>query len=90
MSTIVRILRTSELDLHIRKVVRHKGVLRLLHVLSVVGTTQGCVVMAPLVASSVARSVLRTGRVMVMGAIEPSLLQLLHQTELYIDELLQG
>ncbi|KAH0662286.1 hypothetical protein KY284_027217 [Solanum tuberosum] len=42
--------KTSELDLRFRKVVRHKGVLRLLHVLSVVGATQGCVVMASLVA----------------------------------------
>ncbi|WMV10665.1 hypothetical protein MTR67_004050, partial [Solanum verrucosum] len=32
VSTIVRILITSELDLRIRKVVRHNGLLRLLHV----------------------------------------------------------
>ncbi|WMV14650.1 hypothetical protein MTR67_008035 [Solanum verrucosum] len=38
--TIVKILRTSELDMRIRKVVRHGGVLRLLHVLCVVGSTQ--------------------------------------------------
>ncbi|WMV37434.1 hypothetical protein MTR67_030819 [Solanum verrucosum] len=50
MSTIVRILRTSKPDLRIRKVVRHKGVLRLMNVLSVVGATQGCVMMTPLVA----------------------------------------
>ncbi|KAH0675767.1 hypothetical protein KY285_023568 [Solanum tuberosum] len=72
----------------------HKGVLRLLHVLSVVGTTQGCIVMAPLVASSVDRMVIpsenvqRTKRVVVTGAIEPSLLQVLHQTELHLEGLL--
>ncbi|WMV39013.1 hypothetical protein MTR67_032398 [Solanum verrucosum] len=69
VSTIVRILRTSKVDLRIRKVVRHKRVLRLLHVLSVVEATQG---------------------VMVMETMEPSLFQLLYQTELYLDELLQG
>ncbi|WMV29198.1 hypothetical protein MTR67_022583 [Solanum verrucosum] len=58
VSTIVRILRTSELDLRFCKVVRHKAVLRLLHVLSVVGVTRGCVVMTPLVASSGARMVI--------------------------------
>ncbi|WMV26067.1 hypothetical protein MTR67_019452 [Solanum verrucosum] len=31
-----------------------------------------------------------TGTVMVMGEIDPSLFQLLHQTELHLDELLQG
>ncbi|KAG5632224.1 hypothetical protein H5410_003941 [Solanum commersonii] len=57
-------------------------------------TTQGHVVMDPLVASSVARTVIscesvqRTSRVMVMGAIEPSLLQLLHQTGLHLEGLL--
>ncbi|KAH0683066.1 hypothetical protein KY289_020818 [Solanum tuberosum] len=96
MSTIVRILKISELGLHIRKVLRHKGVLRLLHVLSVVGATQGCVVMTPLVAF---KSV-QNGYFMIEcptnrqsngnGEIEPSLLQLLHQTELHLDELLQG
>ncbi|WMV33238.1 hypothetical protein MTR67_026623 [Solanum verrucosum] len=60
VSKTVRILRTSELDLRIRKVVRHK------------------------------ESVLRVDKVMVIGAIDPSLLQLLHQTELHLDERLQG
>ncbi|KAL3380133.1 hypothetical protein AABB24_000652 [Solanum stoloniferum] len=82
------IARISEPNLPILRVVWHKEVVILLHVLSVVETTQGSVVMAPLVASRVAKMVIscenvrRTSRVMVMGAIEPSLLQLLHQTEL--------
>ncbi|WMV13864.1 hypothetical protein MTR67_007249 [Solanum verrucosum] len=58
LTTIVKVFRTSDLDQRIRKVLRHKGVLRPLHVLGVVGATQGCVVMTPLVASSVARTVI--------------------------------
>ena len=48
VNKIVRILIILELDLSIRKVVMHKWVLRLLDVLSVVGPTQGCVMMATL------------------------------------------
>lgn len=53
--TIQRTLRTLQLDMCIRKLVRHNGVLRLLHVPSVVGSTQGCVVIAQLIGSSVSR-----------------------------------
>ena len=53
-----RIRRTLNLGLRIRKVVWDKGVLRLLYMLCVVGITQRCVVMALLVASSVARMVI--------------------------------
>ncbi|KAH0776343.1 hypothetical protein KY290_007754 [Solanum tuberosum] len=96
VSTIVRIPRISELDLHNRKVVWHKGVLRFLHMLSVAVTTKGCVVMAPLDVSSLAKIVIscenvqRTSKVVVMEAIGPSLLQLLHKVELYLEELIQG
>lgn len=39
MSSIIRIDRISELDMHILKVVWHKNVIWLLHVLNVVETT---------------------------------------------------
>ena len=58
VSTIVRIHRVSKLDRPILKVVWHKGVVSLLHVLSVVGVTQVCVVIYSLVVSSVARTVI--------------------------------
>ena len=69
MCTIVRILRTSELDLRILKVVRHNGELRLLHVISVSrdGST-GCFKCVHI--CHFMRDVLRIGRVMLMGAIE--------------------
>ncbi|KAH0781998.1 hypothetical protein KY290_001596 [Solanum tuberosum] len=55
VSIIVRIRRTSELNLRGLKVVWHKEVTRLLHVLSVVGTTRVSFVMASLVFSSVVK-----------------------------------
>ncbi|XP_015165553.1 uncharacterized protein [Solanum tuberosum] len=48
----IRIRRTLELDLLNLRVVWHKGPTRLLHVLSVVETTQERIVMAPLVVST--------------------------------------
>ena len=56
--TMVRIPRVSELNLSILKTVWHKGVVSLLHVLSVIGTTQVFVVRALLVVSSVIRIVI--------------------------------
>ena len=75
MSTIVRL---SKLNLLILRVVWHKGVVSLLHMLSGKGTTRGRVVMAPLVALSVVERsfyarVSEKQAGMVMGAIEPSL-----------------
>ncbi|KAH0715068.1 hypothetical protein KY284_007973 [Solanum tuberosum] len=91
VSTMVRIL---ELSLPILREVWCKGVVSLLPRPCVLGTTQVFVVRAPLVVSSVVRlgisceSVQRTSREIVMGVIEPILLQLLHQTELYLEGLL--
>ena len=65
-----------------------------MHAPSVVGTIQVLVGRAPLDVSGVVRmgisyeSVQRTGKVMVMGAIEPNLHQLLHQTGLHLEDLL--
>lgn len=58
VSTIVIIPRVSELNLPILKIVRLNGVVSLLHVLSGKGTNRGRVVMAQLVALSVARKVI--------------------------------
>ncbi|KAG5585316.1 hypothetical protein H5410_045750 [Solanum commersonii] len=58
VSTIVRIPRVSELNLPIFKAGLHKGVVSLLHELSLVGTTHGYVVMAPLVILSGVRTVI--------------------------------
>ncbi|KAG5605740.1 hypothetical protein H5410_027232 [Solanum commersonii] len=52
MSLIIRIQKISELDLPSHNVVWHMEVMGLLYVLSVVGPSQKCVMMAPLVASS--------------------------------------
>lgn len=67
-----------------------------MHVLSVVGTTQECVVMSALVASSVVRMVtlreiaLITSKTVLMGEIYPTLMQWFIQIELHLEELLQG
>jgi len=55
---MVRIRRTSELDLHSLKIVWHKEVTGLLHVLSVVEPTQVSVVRARQVVSSVGKRVI--------------------------------
>ncbi|KAH0661984.1 hypothetical protein KY284_026915 [Solanum tuberosum] len=91
MSIIVII---SEPNLSILRVVPHKGVVILMHVLSVVGTTLVRVVMAPLVALSVAERSLharvskeQTGNS--NWGNTTSLLQLIHQTKLHLEEILQ-
>lgn len=58
VTIIVKIPRISKLYPHRLKTVWHKGVLRLLHVLSVVRATQWCVLMDQLVASSVVRTIM--------------------------------
>ncbi|KAH0761440.1 hypothetical protein KY290_017513 [Solanum tuberosum] len=96
MSIIVRIRRTSELDQRSLRVVWHNEVIGLMHMLSVVGTTQVSVVIVSLVVSSVVKrvtslkSAFRTGKVMGIREIEHNLHQLLHQTKLHLEELLQG
>ena len=58
MGKILSVLITSELDLRIFKKVWYKGVKRFPHVLSLVVSNQGCVVLALLVASSVAKTII--------------------------------
>ena len=61
-----------------------------------VGTTQECVVMTPLVASSivimltVCVSVVIRGRVVVTALIDPNFLQWLHRIVLHLQNLLKG
>lgn len=53
VSSRIIIHRTSKIDLLNLKVVLHKGPIRLMHMLSVVGTTQERIVMDPLAVSCV-------------------------------------